>query len=131
MSEPEGLGAGMRMRRVKNYEVGCDKFESPTITYRDRTGMHVVVLNAGGLWNVEIEVFRENRYTYVLSWNDRHPYVGLERFLGQHRRGDLSFGKREAIEEVLGKRPFELTPITMAKRLARYLGKPGGPPSIK
>ena len=111
------------MRTVKNYEAEYSRFDRPAVTYRDKTGIHVVEINAGGLCKVDIEVFREQEYTYVLSWNSQHPYVGLERFLGHEPKGNLSVGKHEAIEEILGKRGLDLTPMTMVKRLARYLGK--------
>lgn len=84
-------------------------------------------LTAGNLWNVDIEVFRESSYTYVLSWNERHPYVGIERFLGHEAKGNLFLHKQQAIEDVLGRRGFDLTPITMAKRLKRHLTTPANP----
>lgn len=109
------------MRRVNKYETEYSRFDSPIVTFRDKTGIHAVEISAGGLWNVDIDVFREQEFTYVLSWNERHPYVGLERFFGHDAKGKVSLGKKEAIEGVLGKRGLDLTPITMAKRLAKYL----------
>ncbi len=111
----------MRMRRLKNYEAEYSRFDSPVVTYRDRSGIHVVEINAGGLWSVEIEVFRERGYTYVLSWNAQHPYVGIEIFLGHEPKGSLSLGKQETIEEVLGERGIDLTPMTMVKKLKEYI----------
>src|SRR2546426_3512281 len=109
------------MRRVKNYELETMPFDPPVITYRDRKGIHTVEVETGGLSNVEIEVFREREYTYILSWDPRFPYVGIERFLGHEPQGNLFLGKREPIENLLGKRGLDLSPMTMAKMLAQYL----------
>ncbi len=110
------------MRRVENCEAEY-KCEDLMVTFRDKTGIHVVEVAAGGLLEVEIEVFREYGYTYVLSWNTQHPYVGLEKLLGRETIGSLSLGNREAIEQILGKQALGLAPMTMVKKLARYLGK--------
>ncbi len=109
------------MRRVKNYEAEYSRFDSPIITYRDKTGNHTVEINAGGLWNVDVEVFREKEYTFVLSSNQRHPYVGIEKFLGHEPKGNFSVITLAAIEDVLGPKGLKLSPMTMAKRLSEYL----------
>jgi hypothetical protein len=103
-----------------------EPFEYPVVTYRDRAGIHTVLLEAGGLWHVEVEGFRQDEHTYFLSWNEKFPYVGIERFLGNAHRGNLFLSKNESIEDVLGKRGLNLKPVTMAKKLARYLVDRGG-----
>lgn len=44
------------MRRVKNYNAEYSRFDTPLVTYRDRTGMHVIEIQAGGLCTFELEV---------------------------------------------------------------------------
>ena len=109
------------MRRLKNYTLSREPFDNPEITYRDRSGFHNIEITAGNLHNADIEVFRENEYTYVLSWNQKFPYVGLEKFLGHESKEKLFLHKREAIEEILGKKSLELTPMNMVKKLSKCL----------
>ncbi len=109
------------MRRVKNYEAEYSRFDSPVVTYRDRTGIHKVEIETGHLYNADIEIFREKGITYVLSWNPRFPYVGIEKFMGHDAKGKLFIHKKEAIEEILGEKGLDLTPMAMAKRLAKHL----------
>ena len=44
------------MRRVKNYEAKFSSFDSPVVTYRDRTGIHEVEVEIGNLFNADIEL---------------------------------------------------------------------------
>jgi hypothetical protein len=109
------------MRRVKNYEAEYKDSDDIAVKFRDKIGVHAVSIVAGGLGNPEIDLFREHGITYVLSRNEQLPYVGIERFLGNAPKGGLFLGRPESIEEALGKRGLELTPMTMVKRLAAYL----------
>lgn len=111
------------MRRIKNYEIEREYFDEPAITFRDFKGKHIVGIKAGNLCNVELEVFRENEFTYVLSWNHKFPYIGIEKFLGNESRGFIFLYKKDDIYSVLGMRTFELAPINLAKRMADYLNE--------
>ena len=92
-------------------------------------GKHEVALSCGT--HDEVEVFREGQYTFALSWNDRLGYVGVERFKGSDLEEELFLQDSQHVEECLGKRGLDLTPMAMVKRLSRYLGKAGGTATIK
>jgi len=108
------------MRRLKNFHTEAVDYDF-FVTYRDREGKHRVEVEAGHLCDVEVELFREQGYTYVLSWNQRHPYFGIERFLGSQREGNLYLSSHEAIKDALGHDAFELPSITVAKKLSRLV----------
>lgn len=108
------------MRRLKNYSLAGDR-EEPFLTYRDRSGKHTVSLNAGGMYDAEVEVFRDGETTYVLSYNPRFRYVGLETFVGTERQGELFLHGQKALEDVLGQSGLELTPLRIAKRLLPHV----------
>lgn len=111
------------MHRVTNYEIEREYFDEPAISFRDIKGKHIVGIKAGNLCDVELEVFRENEFTYVLSWNHQFPYIGIEKFLGNESRGFIFLYKNEEICRVLRLRGFELVPINLAKRMADYLNE--------
>ncbi len=110
------------MRRLKNYNLEREPFEKPLLTYRDKGGIHAVELMAGRL--DEIEVFRESGKVYVLCWNEKHRYAGIEMFRGQERIGDV-FLESGDVETALGRKGLELTSISMVKRLAKHLTRSG------
>jgi len=110
----------MRQLKWREYELVREPFEPAVLEYRDKTGKHSVELNCGS--HDEVEVFRERSFTYVLSWNDRLGYVGLERFLGWDKDGEVFLQNSQDVAECLGKKGLDLTPMTMVKRLAEYLG---------
>jgi len=120
------------MRQLKNFHTEAVDYDF-FVTYRDKADKHRVEVEAGHLCDVEVELFRDKEHTYVLSWNQRFPYVGIERFLGNQRSGNLYLSSHEAIEDTLGPNAFELPSITIAKKLSSRVVSPqpsrrrGGP----
>jgi hypothetical protein len=90
------------------------------LRYRDKTGVHVVEIQAGGRTSFELEVFREKGCTYALSWDKDVPFVGIEKFLGGKPKGNLYLYAFTALEEVFGNNPLRVSPLSMARRLAAY-----------
>jgi hypothetical protein len=109
------------MRRVEFKLIDSDP-ERPAVQYRDRRGVHKVELIAShlNLNAAEIEVFREKKYTYILSWNLEVPYAGIEKYLGDAPKGDLFLHSREAIEKKFGRQVSNISPMAMAINLSRY-----------
>ena len=107
------------MRRLKNYSLERVRFELPLLTYRDRADQHTVEINAED--KDEIEVFSHEKVTYVLSWNERLRFVGLEAFVGHDKVGEVFVQNRDEIEKTFGKKGLSLTPVTMAKRLLPHI----------
>ena len=107
------------MRRIKNYELDRQVFDRPILMYTDKDGMHRVEVNAKD--KDEIEVFRDGEATYVVSWNTRLGYVGLERFVGHEKTGEIFLQNSQDVEACLGRRGLDLTPMSMVKRLVEYV----------
>ena len=112
------------MRKV-DYQINKESFDDQTkagrwnpaleITFCDKTGQHTHKLSAGH--QDDIDVYREDDETYVVTRNEYLGYVGLEVFKGQKKAVDLFLEYHDA-KEVLGK--LDLAPITIAKRLMQY-----------
>ena len=107
------------MHKLKSYSLAGDP-EHAWLTYWDGHRYQTLEIQAGGLTDVSVDVFREQGFTYVLSWNERHPYIGLEKFLGCEAKGNVFLHKYETIEKVFGKSGFDLTPSTMARKMLRH-----------
>ena len=109
----------MRSLKLTQFEVIREPFEKAILKYRDKHGQHEVELSCGS--HDEVSVFREGEATYVLSWNERLCYVGLECFLGHESEGEIFLQNSQDIQECLGESGLELTPMAMAKRLSYYI----------
>jgi hypothetical protein len=109
------------MRRVAGFKLIESDPERPEVQYRDKQGVHKVDLIAGHLNEAKIEVFREKGYTYILTWNLKMPYAGIEKYIGNIPKGNLFLHSREAIEDELGKDYCDISPTVMAMRLSRHL----------
>ncbi len=107
------------MRRIKNYDLERAPNERTVLKYRDKRGKHEVELSCG--YYDEVEAFKERDRTFVLSWNDRLEYAGVECFKGHEKLSELFIQDSQDIEAVLGKHGLELTPMTIVKRLAKAL----------
>jgi len=109
------------MRRVENYELKQSSGRV-SISYRDRNGRQTLQIHTDP--SALIELFRDKEHTYVLSWNPRFPYVGLERFQGSKPQGKLSLNSYKAIESVLGTSGFYLPSETLARKLSQSMASP-------
>lgn len=107
------------MRREKKYSLERQQFEHPQLTYRDKNGLHSVEILAGQTDN--IEVFKEGNVTYVLSWNPRKQYAGMEAFMGHDKVGEVFIQNQGKLEKLLGKGWLELNQTTIAKKLLYYI----------
>lgn len=110
------------MRRLKRYSLD-ERGERPILSYRDSHGMHKIEILAGRHQHVEMEILREGKYTYALTWNTNFPYVGLERFVGSERHEALFLHELVTIASALGNRWSDLTSIAMAKKMLNYLNE--------
>lgn len=116
------------MRRVR-HEIRFESLEERlkarrenpclVVCYRDSTGYHEVPISAGS--QDDVSVFREKDTTFVLTTNSGVGYLGLEAYCGDAKLGDVFFHQDIEVEQVLGRRGFELSETTMAKRLAEYI----------
>ena len=86
------------------------------ITFRDKNGKHTHKLGTGS--KDSLYVFREGLETYVLSKNRGMGYIGLERFKGSEKIGEMFIEDYE-IKETLGSE--ELAPFTIIKRLRGFI----------
>jgi len=114
------------VRKVNNYKIQKESFEDMSkakrwnpcleITFRDKTGIHTHKLNAG--YQDDINVYRENKDTFILTTNSYLGYVGMEVFDGDEKTGDL-FLEYHKLIEILGR--CDLAPFTMIRRLKKYV----------
>ena len=114
------------MRRIHNYRISKEDFwemlhakrHSPclVITFRDKSGTHTHKLSAG--YQDNIDVYREDKETYVLSSNPRLDYVGLEIFEGPEKQGSI-FLQGDQVKEVL--RRDDLAPFNAIKLLREHI----------
>lgn len=84
------------MRKVKNFAIAKESLEDQVngkryhpcleITFRDKIGPHRHKISAG--CSDEIYVFRDHDHTFVLSFNPKLGYVGLEAFQGDEKLND-------------------------------------------
>ena len=93
---------------------------------RTKTARLIVPLGAGS--SDDVEVFSEGGLLYIVTCNASLDYVGLETVPadpaepeGAAFTDNVFFQGDEQIREVLGPRGLDLTPRTMARRLAQYL----------
>lgn len=117
------------MRAISNYTISHESLEKqlkarrhyPALVmfYQDKFGRHKVTLHSGE--SDEIEVFRERNYTYVLSINNGFYYVGMQSFEKGEEVGSIFLQDAGEIDEILGKKGLDLSPIIIAKRLKEYL----------
>ena len=87
------------------------------LTFRDKTGIHTHKIGAG--YSDEIDVYREDQETFVLTRNSGLGYVGLEIFNGPAPVGEMFIQNDLGIEEIVGNINF--APYTVIKRMAQYI----------
>ena len=101
-------------------QVGANRYNpAQKIKFRDKAGKHEHTLSAGS--EDTIYVFRSGTVTYVLAYNYRLQYAGLEAFEGDRAIGDIFVQSDWDMVEILGPKGLDLTPITIAKRLAERI----------
>lgn len=66
----------------------------------------------------EILVYREGSLVYVLNFNQRLPYIGLEVFDGNENVGNVFF-QGDQVQEALGNR--NKSPFATIRRLLEYI----------
>jgi hypothetical protein len=119
-------GKEFPMHKINNYSINKESTEDMInagrfnpcleITYRDRSGKHTHKLSAG--YSDDIDVYRDDLDTFILSRNSRLGYVGLEVFEGAERTGSI-FLESHQVKEVLGRE--DLAPFNAIKRMREYL----------
>jgi len=110
------------MRKINNYSINKESTEDMInagrfnpcieITYRDRSGKHTHKLSAG--YSDDINVYRDDLDTFILSRNSRLGYIGLEVFEGAYKTGEI-FLESHQVKEVLGR--DDLAPVNAIERL--------------
>lgn len=104
---------------------------SRTVTVLDKDGMTMATMTLGAGSGDDVTVFTDQEgpsYYYVVSVNDRLPYVGLEVF-GPHDDYESSEGATVFLQDwqvddpsgPLGPRGAGLAPRTILKRLVQYI----------
>lgn len=114
------------MKRVNRFNITKESVEDMRsakrfnpcleITFRDRAGIHTHKINAGYLDN--IDVYREDVATYVLSHNHQLGYLGLEVFEGSEKTGQI-FIESYQVNDLLGK--SNLATFNTIKRMLVYI----------
>ena len=114
------------MRRIINFRINKESIDDMIkagrfnpcleITFRDRSGKHTHKLSAG--YSDDIDVYRDDLETYVLSSNPRLDYVGLEIFEGPEKLGSIVLQGHQ-VKEVLGR--GNLAPFNAIKRLMEHI----------
>jgi hypothetical protein len=117
---------GCPMCRINNYSIAKESFWDMLhekrfnpcieITFRDRSGKHTHKLSAG--YSDDIDVYRDDLDTFILSRNSRLGYVGLEVFEGADKVGEI-FLENHQVKEVL--ECEDLAPVNAIKRLLEYI----------
>jgi hypothetical protein len=110
------------MRKINNYSINKESTEDMInagrfnpcleIIFRDRSGKHTHKLSAG--YSDDIDVYRDDLDTFILSRNSRLGYVGLEVFEGAEKTGSI-FLESHQVKEVLGR--DDLAPVNAIERL--------------
>jgi len=114
------------MRRITNYSIKKESTEDMIkagrfnpgleITFRDRSGLHTHKLSAG--YGDDLDVYRDDLDTFVLSTNSRLGYVGLEVFESAEKTGAI-FLEAHQVKNVLGR--DDLAPFNAIKRMREHL----------
>ena len=114
------------MRKINNYSINKESTEDMinagrfnlclVIIFRDRSGKHTHILSAG--YSDDINVYRDDLDTFILSRNSRLGYVGLEVFEGADKVGEF-FLESHQVKEVLGRE--DLAPFNAIKQLLEHI----------
>ncbi len=114
------------MRKIHNHRISKEDFQEMlhagrynpclVITFKDKSGQHRHKLSAG--YQDDIDVYREDSKTFVLSSNFRLDYVGLEVFEGPEKQGSI-FLQGDQVKETLG--AGKLSPSNAIKRMVEHI----------
>ena len=114
------------MRKINNYSINKESTEDMInagrfnpcleIIFRDRSGKHTHKLSAG--YSDDIDVYRDDLDTFILSRNSRLGYVGLEVFEGADKTGAI-FLESHQIRDVLGCE--DLAPFNAIKKMREHI----------
>lgn len=121
------------MRTITNWRVRSEPYAWQRQAGRYNPGRQLIIKEKGYRRIVpigagssdDVEVFRDGDLYYVVSMNAAYDYAGLETFpadpLAHQAGGEIFLQADHEIREILGPRGLQLTPRTIARRLAEYL----------
>jgi len=118
------------MKTLKDYAIEQETLDEQHAAMRMNPGQVIVYWDHGKEYRApisagnsdQVEVFYEAGVCYILSINQRYGYVGLEAFAEGQPVGESIFLQDDsAIRDVLGTKGLDLTPKTIAMRLANHL----------
>jgi hypothetical protein len=102
------------MQTITNY-----KIDGEILFFKDKTGFHRVALDVGE--GDDIYIFREVGITYALAINTHFGHVGIQSFEGGDETGRMFLQKESQLTEVIGKQWYNMTPMTIVRRMAFYI----------
>jgi len=102
------------MQTITNY-----KIDGEILFFKDKTGFHRVALDVGE--GDDIYIFREWKITYALALNTHLGYVGLQAFEGGDLVGSIFLQNESELTKCIGKQWYNMTPMTIVKKLAVYV----------
>jgi hypothetical protein len=103
------------MRTITSYEY---KIDNDILFFKDKTGFHKVRLVAP---EDDIYIFREGKITYALALNTHFGHVELQAFEGGDLIGHICMQDESILNKYIGKQWYNMTPMTIVKRLALYV----------
>jgi len=119
------------MRTIHNYTLRQESIDNQhkagrynpatEIHYRWAKGKVVYTLSCGN--DDDLHIAREGKFLFVLTVNYRLPYCGIEVFSlvdNDNCPASVFLQGSEQIQEILGKRGLDYTPLTMIKIMREY-----------
>ena len=115
------------MKTIHNYKITHEGIENQIKAGRYNPSRVIIYKNHSfliGAGNADdISVFQEGDDLLILSINYRLEYIGLEIFnlksFAQY--GEMFLQSNYEIDEIIGKKAFDLSPMTIAKRMSNYI----------